>query len=195
MLVVSYSSVKLGERRPDNHWSTAITSQLEKCNTLAELHRSKTAWIIPNPWDVGSAIVLEGLGFKAIATTSSGFAYTLGRADGEVSLEEKLLHCKMIAEAISIPLNADFENGFADDPDDIARNIDRLAQTGIAGYSIEDYSRDDHTLYDFDFAVERIEAAVNPLITAGKEMLETGTFSWLDSVARGQEIRKLIGAA
>ncbi|PCJ22942.1 MAG: 2-methylisocitrate lyase [SAR86 cluster bacterium] len=144
-----------------------MPSQLQKCQAFAELHNSKTAWIIPNPWDVGSAKLLEGLGFKALATTSSGFAYTLGRADGEVTLEEKLQHCQSIAAATTIPVNADFENGFAEDTATMVANIKRLAETGVAGFSIEDYSRDNHVIYDFSHAVERIQAS-------GEAIKETG---------------------
>ena len=136
-----------------------MTSQLQKCERLAELHRASSAWVIPNPWDVGSAKLLQGLGFKALATTSSGFAYTLGRADGEVSLEEKLQHCRQLAAATTIPLNADFENGFADAPEAVADNIKRLDATGVAGCSIEDYGRDDHTRYAFSVACARVDGA------------------------------------
>lgn len=171
-----------------------MRTQIEKCEQLVVLHKAKTAWVIPNPWDVGSAMVLEGLGFKALATTSSGFAYTLGRADGEVSLEEKLQHCKQIAEATSIPINADFENGFADDPDEVAINVMRVAETGIAGCSIEDYSRDEHSLYDFSLAVERVQAAAEAIanlnlpiqLTARAENLLRGVIDIDDTIRRLQ---------
>lgn len=142
-----------------------MTSQLEKCEVFARLHRQDGAFLIPNPWDVGSAKVLQGLGFKALATTSAGLAYTLGRADGEVTLEEKLIHCAALAANTTIPINADFENGFADAPDDVAENVLKLARTGIAGCSIEDFGRDSHALYDFNFAVERVQAAVEVVAT------------------------------
>ena len=89
-------------------------SQKQKCEEFEQLHLGKDAFIIPNPWDTGSARILQGLGFKALATTSAGLAFTLGRVDGEVSLEEKLAHCTDLAANTSIPINADFENGFAD---------------------------------------------------------------------------------
>lgn len=171
-----------------------MTSQLQKCERLAELHRASSAWVIPNPWDVGSAKLLQGLGFKALATTSSGFAYTLGRADGEVSLEEKLQHCRQLAAATTIPLNADFENGFADAPEAVADNIKRLAATGVAGCSIEDYGRDDHTLYEFSLAVDRVQAAAEvikeldvPLqLTARAENLLRGVQDLDDTIKRLQ---------
>ena len=150
-----------------------MTDQLTKCAKFAELHQVQDAWVIPNPWDVGSAKILEGLGFEALATTSSGFAYTLGRVDGEVSLEEKLQHCRAISSATGIPVNADFENGFSDDIKDMAANISRLVETGIAGCSIEDYSRDLHRLYEFSEAVERVQAAAEAIADTGIPILLT----------------------
>lgn len=93
-----------------------MNSQKEKCTALAALHAQQDAWTIPNPWDVGSAKDLEKVGFKALATSSAAFAYTLGKADGQVSLNEKLAHCAAIANQTNIPLSVDFEDGFADDP-------------------------------------------------------------------------------
>ena len=142
-----------------------MTSQEEKCKNFERLHLADDAFIIPNPWDTGSARLLEGLGFKALATTSAGLAYTLGRSDGEVSLEEKLDHCKSLSTTTSIPINADFENGFADDPATVAINVLKVAETGVAGCSIEDFNRDDHTLYDFNHSVERVQAAVEAIAT------------------------------
>ena len=136
-----------------------------KCETFAQLHQQPGAFLIPNPWDIGSAKVLQSMGFKALATTSSGLAYTLGRADGEVTLEEKLTHCSALAQNTTIPINADFENGFADDPETVAVNLLKVASTGIAGCSIEDYSRDSHCLYDFSLAVERVQAAAAAVAT------------------------------
>jgi len=140
-------------------------SQKIKCKVFADLHQQDDVFLIPNPWDIGSAKVLQGLGFKALATTSSGLAYTLGRADGEVTLEEKLFHCSELAANTTIPINADFENGFADDPETVAHNVLKVASTGIAGCSIEDFSRDALSLYDFNLAVERVQAAVEAVAT------------------------------
>ena len=111
-----------------------MATQLQKCEAFAQLHQTDSAWIIPNPWDVGSAKLLQGLGFKALATTSSGFAYTLGRADGEVSLEEKLQHCSLLAANTDIPITADFENGYAERALELVENIERLGG-GRAGSS------------------------------------------------------------
>jgi 2-methylisocitrate lyase-like PEP mutase family enzyme len=150
-----------------------VTDQLTKCAVFSELHQSKETWIIPNPWDVGSAKVLEGMGFGALATTSSGFAYTLGRADGEVSLQEKLEHCSLISSNTNIPLNADFENGFCDNIHVMADNIKQLVETGIAGCSIEDYSRDAKNIYEFSHAVERIDKAAEAIKSTGIPVLLT----------------------
>jgi len=171
-----------------------VVPQIQKCEDFAVQHQAETAWIIPNPWDVGSAKLLQGLGFKALATTSSGFAFTLGRADGEVSLEEKLQHCSMLSEATDIPVSADFENGYSDEIVDVVENIKRLAETGVAGFSIEDYSRDDHRLYGFSEAVDRVNAAVEavaeigiPLVlTARAENLLRGADDLDDTIARLQ---------
>jgi 2-methylisocitrate lyase-like PEP mutase family enzyme len=144
-----------------------MISQKLKCENFASLHQQPGAFLIPNPWDIGSARLLQGLGFKALATTSSGLAYTLGRVDGEVTLEEKLSHCSQLAANTVIPINADFENGFADDPETIANNVLKLAGTGVAGCSIEDYSRDSHNVYDFNLSVDRIQAVVEAVATLG----------------------------
>lgn len=150
-----------------------MATQIQKCEAFARLHLSKTAWIIPNPWDVGSAKLLQGNGFKALATTSSGFAYTLGRADGEVSLEEKLQHCRALSAATDIPIHADFENGYSEDIIDVVENVKRLAETGIAGFSIEDFSREHHQLYDFSQAIERVQTAVETVAELGVPLVVT----------------------
>jgi 2-methylisocitrate lyase-like PEP mutase family enzyme len=133
-----------------------MPSQLEKAQVFKALHESGETFIIPNPWDAGSARLLQKAGFKALATTSSGFAQSIGKTDGEVSLEEKLEHCRVLASVTDIPISADFEHGFADAPQEAAQNLLKLAETGVAGGSIEDYSRS--AIYDFDLAVERVAA-------------------------------------
>lgn len=150
-----------------------MATQIQKCEAFARLHQSKTAWIIPNPWDVGSAKLLQGNGFKALATTSSRFAYALGRADGEISLEEKLQHCRALFAATDIPITADFENGYSEDIIDVVENIRRLAETGIAGFSIEDFSRDHHQLYDFSEAIEKVQVAVETVAELGVPLVLT----------------------
>jgi len=171
-----------------------VPDQLQKCAVFADLHLRDEAWLIPNPWDIGSARVLQGLGFQALATTSSGFAFTLGRADGTVTLDEKLQHCRELSAAVTIPVNADFENGFSDDRQIMQANIQRLLETGIAGLSIEDFSRDEKRLYDFAEATDRIAAAVEAvkgsgipvLLTARAENLIRGSDDLEDTVKRLQ---------
>lgn len=135
-------------------------TQEQKGQAFAALHARDGVFAIPNPWDVGSARMLEALGFEALATTSSGFAQTLGRMDGEVSLTELLDHCRALTEATTIPITVDLENGFADDPQGVADAIVRVAQTGVSGASIEDYTGDARRgIYDVSLATERIAAA------------------------------------
>jgi 2-methylisocitrate lyase-like PEP mutase family enzyme len=131
----------------------------EKREAFRRLHDTG-CFVLPNPWDVGSAVMLQHLGFKALATTSAGMAWSMGRADGAVSLDEVLLHLSSLAHATDLPLNADFENAFADAPEAVARNVSLAVDTGIAGLSVEDYTgHADRGLYDFSLAVERVAAA------------------------------------
>lgn len=124
------------------------------------LHRPGTPLLLANAWDQGSARLLASLGVKALATTSAGHAGTLGRLDGTVSRDEALAHAQAIAEATLLPVSADFENGFSDDPQGVADTVEMAAQRGLAGVSIEDYSRgDDARIYDCDVAVARVRAA------------------------------------
>ncbi|WP_202841841.1 isocitrate lyase/PEP mutase family protein [Luteimonas saliphila] len=114
-------------------------------------------FLLPNAWDRGSAVRLAAAGFRAIASTSAGAAWAAGRQDGELGLEEILDHLRMLAEAVPLPVNADFENGFADDPEGVARNVARAVGTGIAALSIEDWSGG--AMYETPHAVERLQAA------------------------------------
>jgi len=140
-----------------------MRTQAEKSAAFAALHARPGAFIIPNPWDAGTAKLLASLGFEALATTSLGFANTLGRADGTntVSAAEMLENCRVIAAATDLPVNADLENGYADEPRAAAEMIRRAAEVGIVGGSIEDATGDPAApIYDFNLAVERIAAAV-----------------------------------
>ena len=147
---------------------------------------------MPNPWDAGSARVLEQLGFPALATTSAGFAWTLGRSDNRVTLEEALAHLRAVAAAVSVPVNADFEGGFAAEPERVARHVKLAVATGIAGLSIEDSTGDEvHPLYGFELAVERIRAARSAIDESGSGIVLTGRsegFLWgrpdIDETAR-----------
>jgi 2-methylisocitrate lyase-like PEP mutase family enzyme len=146
----------------------------ERRATFRELHRSG-CFVIPNPWDVGSARLLVQLGFPALATTSSGFAWSLGRRDNAVSLEEALAHFHSIAAHVPVPVNGDFEGGFARDPEDVGRNVSRAAATGIAGVSIEDSTGNStEPLYDFRLAVERVRAARSALDASAPDVVLTG---------------------
>lgn len=142
--------------------------------TFRELHQSG-CFVIPNPWDVGSARILEQFGFPALATTSAGFAWTLGRPDNRVILEECLAHLQAVCAAVTVPVNADFEGGFAVEPYAVATNVAAAATTGIAGLSIEDSTGDPSApLFEFDLAVERVRAARQALDATGIGILLTG---------------------
>jgi 2-methylisocitrate lyase-like PEP mutase family enzyme len=134
-----------------------MTAQSAKAETFRELHTGE-AFLIPNPWDAGSARVLEALGFKALATTSSGFAFTLGRVDGNVTLDEVVGHVAALDGATELPVSVDLENGFGSDPNSAALAIRRVAEVGAVGGSIEDYDPAGH-LYDLNHASERVAAA------------------------------------
>jgi len=130
-----------------------------KTAAFRRLHESG-CFVIPNPWDRGSAIYLKSLGFKALASTSAGFAWSSGKPDNGVTVDQVLVHLKEIAGATDLPVNADFEGGFAREPEGVAANVTRACATGIAGLSIEDSTGDTHQpLFDFALAVERIKAA------------------------------------
>ncbi|MGV8967765.1 MAG: isocitrate lyase/PEP mutase family protein [Cellulomonas sp.] len=136
-----------------------MSVQDERVTAFHRLH-SSGCFVMPNPWDVGSAVALEQLGFRALATTSAGFAWTLGRADKGVGLDEMLAHLRAIADATPLPVNADFEGGYAVDPEQVGANVTRAAATGIAGVSIEDSTGDDaDPLFSFEVAVDRVRAA------------------------------------
>src|SRR6478609_5223904 len=148
-------------------------STADKRKTFRELHKSG-CFVIPNPWNVGSARYLQGLGFKALATTSSGHAHSEGYADGAQSIDDVLAHYRELAAATDVPLNADFENGFADEPDAVAENVTRCIATGVAGLSIEDSPQHSATpLYDFDKALARVKAARAAIDKAGGDVVFT----------------------
>jgi 2-methylisocitrate lyase-like PEP mutase family enzyme len=125
-----------------------------------ELHRPGDPLVMPNPWDIGSAKLMASLGFQALATTSSGFAATLGRLDGSVTREEALGHAALIVAATDLPVSADLENCFADDPDGVAETARGAVAAGLAGFSVEDYSGDSDSIYERELAAERVRAAV-----------------------------------
>jgi len=145
-----------------------------RIQTFRRLHESG-CFVIPNPWDVGSARVLEQLGFHALATSSAGFAWSIGRPDNGVTIDEALAHFAAVAAAVKVPVNADFERGFATEPDEVATNVGRACATGIAGLSIEDSTHDaEHPLFDFDLAVERMSAARRAIDESGTGVMLVG---------------------
>jgi 2-methylisocitrate lyase-like PEP mutase family enzyme len=148
-------------------------SPADKRRVFRALHESG-CFVIPNPWNVGSARYLQGLGFKALATTSSGYAHAQGYADGAQSCEQVLAHFSEIAAASDLPVNADFENGYADDLGSLAENVTRCIATGVAGLSIEDATGDDaNPLYDFDIALARVKAARAAIDKTGGDVVFT----------------------
>ncbi len=167
-------------------------NQLDKANTFRGLHDGEP-FLIPNPWDAGSARVLEALGFKALATTSSGFAFTLGRLDGEVTLDEAVEHTRALTEASSLPIAIDLENGYGPAPEDAARAITRVAEAGAVGGSIEDWDPDTG-FYEPSQAAERISAAAEAAraldfpftLTARAENYVRGEPDLDDTIARLQ---------
>jgi 2-methylisocitrate lyase-like PEP mutase family enzyme len=145
----------------------------DKRRTFRALHQSG-CFVIPNPWNVGSARYLQGLGFKALATTSAGYAHSIGYSDGDVTRDMVLAHCREIAQATDVPVNADFEGGYTDDPDEVAANVRLCIDTGVAGISIEDFTDNDaDPLYDFDLAVRRVRAARDAIDKAGGDVVFT----------------------
>ncbi|HEY2479413.1 MAG TPA: isocitrate lyase/phosphoenolpyruvate mutase family protein, partial [Solirubrobacterales bacterium] len=165
-------------------------SQEERGRRFAELHQGP-CFLIPNPWDGGTARVLEALGFEALATTSSGFAFTLGRADGEVTLDEVLEHVKVLVEACGLPVSVDLENGYSSSPEGAARAIEAVAAVGAVGGSIEDWE-EEAGLYDLDHAAQRIAAAARAarelpfpfMLTARAENHIRGNPDLDDTIAR-----------
>jgi len=148
-------------------------STADKRRAFRKLHEAG-CFVIPNPWNVGSARYLQGLGFKALASTSSGFAHAQGFADGDVPRDMMLAHFREIADAADVPVNADFEGGFADDPAGVANNVRLCVETGVAGLSIEDSTADPKIpLYDFDLALARVKAARAAIDKAGGDVVFT----------------------
>jgi 2-methylisocitrate lyase-like PEP mutase family enzyme len=148
--------------------------QDDRVDAFRRLHAAG-CFVMPNPWDLGTAVALEQLGFEALATSSAGYAWTLGRADNQLLLDDTLAHLRQVADAVNVPVNADFEGGFADDPEDVAANVKLAAATGVAGLSIEDSTGNaDDPLYPFDLAVERVRAARRAIDESGTGVVLTG---------------------
>jgi 2-methylisocitrate lyase-like PEP mutase family enzyme len=172
-----------------------MTSQSEKAARFLDLHRPGSPLLLPNPWDQGSAKVLAALGFQALATTSSGFAATLGRLDGSVSRDEALAHAAAVVAATELPVSADLESCFADDAAGVARTVTLAVEAGLAGCSLEDSTGDeDEPIYDIGVAAERVAAAaeaahagpVRLVLTARAENYLHGRLDLADTIARLQ---------
>src|ERR1700674_546997 len=164
--VPTVSHLGIAERLP-------MPSPADKRAAFRRLHDTG-CFVIPNPWNVGTARYLQGLGFKALATTSSGHAHSEGYADGAQSLEDVLDHFHELARATDVPLNGDFENGFADDPKGVGENVLRCIETGVSGLSIEDSTSDPKIpLYDFDLTIARVKAARAAIDKVGGDVVFT----------------------
>jgi 2-methylisocitrate lyase-like PEP mutase family enzyme len=171
----------------------------EIADRFLALHDADRPLVMPNPWDRGSAVLLASIGFEALATTSSGFAATLGRLDGEVTRDEAIAHAAEIAEAVDVPVSADLENCFADDPDGVAETVRLAAGVGLAGCSVEDYSgNESDTIYDAGLAAERVAAAAEAahsgerrfVLTARAENHVHGRDDLADTIARLQSFQE-----
>jgi 2-methylisocitrate lyase-like PEP mutase family enzyme len=170
-----------------------MTTQAEKAERFLALHGGERPLLMPNPWDCGSALLLASLGFEALATTSSGFAATLGRLDGSVGRDEAIAHAASIAACTDLPVSADLENCFSDDPAGVAETVRLAVGAGLAGCSVEDYAnRDDNPIYDRVLAAERVAAAaeaahagpVRLVLTARAENYIRGKPYLADTIAR-----------
>jgi 2-methylisocitrate lyase-like PEP mutase family enzyme len=172
---------------------TAQSTQEERAAAFLELHHGDRPLLMPNPWDQGSVKLLESLGFLALATTSGGFAASLGRLDGRVTREEALGHAALLAATTDLPVSADLENCFADDPGGVADTIDGAIAAGLSGCSVEDFTRNaDDPIYGIDLATERVAAAaevahrgpVHLVLTARAENYLHGRPDIDDTIAR-----------
>jgi 2-methylisocitrate lyase-like PEP mutase family enzyme len=171
----------------------------ELAERFLSLHRPGSPLLMPNPWDRGSALLLQSLGFEALATTSSGFAATLGRLDGMVTREEAIAHAAELAGAVDVPVSADLENCFADNPVGVAQTVRLAVDAGLAGCSVEDYSgREGDTIYDPGLAAERVAAAAEAahagagrlVLTARAENHVHGRHDLPDTIARLQSFQE-----
>ena len=176
-----------------------VDAQAAKAERFLALHRQGPILLMPNPWDAGSARLLAWLGFEALATTSSGSAATLGQLDGSVTRDQALAHATAVAGAVDVPVSADFENCFADAPEGVARTAELALDSGLAGFSIEDFSGDgDDPIYDIGRAAERVAAAaevahrgpVRMVVTARAENHIHGRQDLADTVTRLQRYQE-----
>jgi len=172
-----------------------MKTQAEKGQLFRDLHYRDSAFVIPNPWDIGTAKILASTGFEALATTSVGYAFSIGRQDHEVSRDEMIAHATALSAATDLPISADLENGFGDDPATVAETVRMAAGAGLVGCSIEDSTnRDGDPIYAFEHSVERIRAAVDEarklpftfMLTARAENYLHGRKDLADTIRRLQ---------
>jgi 2-methylisocitrate lyase-like PEP mutase family enzyme len=182
-----------------NEGSVSMPTQAEKGATFRALHERDHAFIIPNPWDVGTARLLQMLGFEALATTSAGFAFSIGKPDGAVDRETMLAHAAVLATATDVPVSADLENGYSDDPVGVAETVRLATEVGLAGCSIEDVPADrERKPYDRPLAAERVRAAAEAAhsvpfpftLTARAENYIIGRPDLRDTIARLQAFQE-----
>src|SRR3954452_12868368 len=166
---------------------------IERRERFRQLHE-RGCFALPNPWDIGSAKYLEHLGFKAIATTSAGFAFSRGLADGAVGRDLMLAHVREIVEATDLPVNADFENGYGHEPEEVAANVRLCVETGVAGISVED-NRGDQTLYEVELAADRIRAAKEAIADSGAILVGRAECFLVGRDDIGEVIRRLMAYA
>jgi len=176
-----------------------MRSQEQKAEAFRALHQRDSAFIIPNPWDIGTAKLLAHLGFEALATTSAGYAFSVGRQDNAIGRDETMEHAKAIVSATDLPVSADLENAFGDDPETVAETFRLAAATGLAGGSIEDATaRPDDPIYDHELAVERVRAAAEVthslpfpfMLTARAENYLVGRRDIKDTIKRLQSYQE-----
>lgn len=176
-----------------------MLTQAEKAKRFVSLHERSGAFIIPNPWDVGTARLLAHVGFEALATTSAGYAFSVGRRDNTIERDEMMAHVSAIAEATDLPVSADLENCFGDDPETVAETVRLAAASGLAGCSVEDMGHDqEHPIYDLELSVARVRAAVEVVrglsfpftLTARAENYLVGRHDLKDTILRLQRFQE-----
>ena len=176
-----------------------MRSQADLARAFHELHSRAAPFVIPNPWDVGSARVLAGMGFEALATTSSGFAYSIGKRDNTFSREESMAHLRALVANVDVPINADLGNAFGDDPATVAETFREVAALGVVGASVEDASGDgENPIYEFELAVDRVRAAAEAtstlpfpfMLTARAENFLHGRRDLADTIRRLQAFQE-----
>ena len=170
-----------------------MRSNAERRHSFRQLHE-RGCFVLPNPWDIGSAKYLEHLGFKALATTSAGFAFSRGLADGAVGRDSMLAHIREMVEATDLPVNADFENGYGHEPEEVAANVGLCVETGVAGVSVED-NRGDQTLYDVELAADRIRAAKEAIGDSGVMLVGRAECFLVGQADIGEVVRRLAAYA